>query len=485
MMRKLWMIPVMAVLLIVLFCCSAAAERTGKLSDTISWHISDTGILSISGTGGTPDYDASDTDSQSPFSGNESIREIFIDEGITELGNDIFYSCTGVTSVSLPDSLRYIGERAFYYNGMDTINIPAAVETIDLKAFAHCGNLYRAIIHRSDAVIGEQCFDNCYTGLYIHGWEGSTAEAYADANGINFISWSLSGQCGTNVYYSVNPTTGVLTISGEGAMYNYMGDSSAPWEEQCDDIRKVIIENGVTFIGCSAFSLHRNIETVVMADSVTEIGDNAFSQNYSLTDITFSSNLETIGYYAFEFCGSLTAVSLPASLKTIRYAAFSCCNITSVNVSSGPVKTWDFFYPYGGEELDHEPEYNRCFVCRVDLPAGIEDARQAIFAYNPLPHDYPDFFLPSDVTTIGAEAFSGTKARFIWISSDAATIGSKAFAGCSGLRYVYLPEKISSIGTNAFPEGTVLIVNSAYGQHYAIQNGLEFIMLEDPYGGNG
>ena len=485
MMRKLWVIPVLAVLLIVLFCCSAAAERTGKLSDTISWHISDTGILSISGTGGTPDYDASDKDSQSPFSGNESIREIFIDEGITELGNDIFYSCTGVTSVSLPDSLRYIGERAFYYNGMDTINIPVAVETIDREAFAHCWHLYRALIHRSDAVIEERCFDNCYTGLYIHGWEESTAEAYADANGINFITWSRFGQCGASVYYFVNPSTGELVITGDGAMDNYWGDTSTPWEEQRDDIRKVTIVDGVTYSGGSAFSSCRYIETVVMADSVTEIGGYAFSGNYSLKNITFSGNLETIGYYAFEFCGDLTSVSLPESLKTIRYAAFLCCGITSVSVSSGPVKTWNFFYPYGAEELDQEPEYNRCFVCRVDLPAGIEDARQAIFAYNPLSHDYPDFFLPSDVTTIGAEALSGTKARFIWLGSDVTTIGSKAFAWCSGLRYVYLPEEISSIGTDAFPEGTVLIVNSAYGQQYAVQNGLEFIMLEDPYGGNG
>ena len=128
---------------------------------------------------------------------------------------------------------------------------------------------------------------------------------------------------------------------------------------------------------------------------------------------------------------------------------------------------------------------NRCFVCKVDLPAAVEDAR-GTFAYNPLPHDgYPDFFLPSDVTTIGEEAFSGTNPGFVWLGDDVTKIESGAFAGCSDLRYVYLPAEISSIGANAFLEGTVLIVNNAYAEDYAKQNGLAYISLEDPFGGNG
>ena len=93
-----------------------------------------------------------------------------------------------------------------------------------------------------------------------------------------------SGSCGSNVYWSFSDT-GVLTISGYGAMKDYSGDEAPPWMKYSFHIDKVIISYGVT-----------------------SIGDYAFTGS-GLTEITLPKQVETIGSNVFESCEELTLVS--------------------------------------------------------------------------------------------------------------------------------------------------------------------------------
>lgn len=85
------------------------AQKSGKLSNTIFWTLSDNGTLTISGKGDIPDY------SSSPFYNfrNQIITAV-IEESITSIGNGAFSGCSSLTSVTIPESITSIGNSAFH-----------------------------------------------------------------------------------------------------------------------------------------------------------------------------------------------------------------------------------------------------------------------------------------------------------------------------------------------------------------------------------
>ena len=125
---------------------------------------------------------------------------------------------------------------------------------------------------------------------------------------------------------------GTLTISGEGAMKDYNSDDNPSPVYNNSDVKKVVIEDGVTSIGNSAFDSCRNLTSVTIPDSVTSIGKDAFEACNSLSSITLSNNITSIGDFAFHGC-PLTSITLPDSVTSIGYAAFhSCSNLKSITI---------------------------------------------------------------------------------------------------------------------------------------------------------
>ena len=90
-----------------------------------------------------------------------------------------------------------------------------------------------------------------------------------------------SGSCGENVTWTLNGS-GLLTISGSGAMADYSSDEPAPWEKYSEhylgSLKTVEIESGVTSIGDYAFQFCRSLCSISIPDSVTSIGDFAFNR---------------------------------------------------------------------------------------------------------------------------------------------------------------------------------------------------------------
>ena len=87
---------------------------------------------------------------------------------------------------------------------------------------------------------------------------------------------TYSGECGENVTWTVDTDTGVLTISGEGAMWDYY-DERPEWSDEYDwenprNVKTAVIEEGITYIGAWAFSSCYSLKTVHIPASVEEIG---------------------------------------------------------------------------------------------------------------------------------------------------------------------------------------------------------------------
>ncbi len=143
-----------------------------------------------------------------------------------------------------------------------------------------------------------------------------------------------ANSCGKNVTWSLNDN-GVLTISGTGEMKDYP-HQGVPWYDSIHNIKKVVIEEGVTKIGDSAFQHCTNMQSVEIADTVTKIGRFAFDSCRSLQSVTIPEGVTEIRNHTFWSCYSLTTITIPDSVTSIGWRAFRYCNaLTSVLVGKG------------------------------------------------------------------------------------------------------------------------------------------------------
>mgnify|MGYP003308955558 CR=1 FL=1 len=113
--------------------------------------------------------------------------------------------------------------------------------------------------------------------------------------------------CGNNLTWEI--VDGVLTISGTGAMYDYVTGAShipnTPWFNVSEDITEIVIGSGVTSIGNNAFTYCPNLSRVTISESVNRIGQYAFNNN-QLKSVAIPDSTLLIGSYAFQNCKALT-----------------------------------------------------------------------------------------------------------------------------------------------------------------------------------
>lgn len=142
-----------------------------------------------------------------------------------------------------------------------------------------------------------------------------------------------SGTCGKNLTWELKD--GVLTINGTGEMECLDFDQFYSWHDNRDEIKSIVISEGVTSIEYCAFSSFSNLTSVEIPTSVTNIEEKAFCECDSLTSVEIPTSVTNIGPYAFFSCDSLTSVKIPIGVTSMGEAAFaSCNNLTSVEIPS-------------------------------------------------------------------------------------------------------------------------------------------------------
>ncbi len=281
------------------------AEKSGTCGENVTWTLDDEGTLTISGTGEMYDYGDSCDTPWDAFS--EEIKNIVLQEGITNVGECAFGSCILLETVSLPDSLLTIGEYGFYGCPLTEIKLPGNVTSIGKLAFANCKELQTITIPASVKTIGEDVFQNCKSlkNVYYEGRYGQWKQINIDEENDNLNKAKIhfaddskdgkSGMCGDNLKWNLN-SNGILTISGTGDMDDYGGR----WKSQSKKIKKVVVKDGVTSIGeCAFMESYSNLKRVVLADSLKRIEYGAFYLCANLETITFGRGLEYIGESAF------------------------------------------------------------------------------------------------------------------------------------------------------------------------------------------
>ena len=288
----------------------------------------------ITGTGGTWGF------VQSPAK-SRSVQEVTVEEGITSLGSDMFFDCDFIKRLTLPSTLVRIEAGAIQQcNGLESLIIPSSVKQIASYGVAYNRNLTTLYLSTQLETINASAFTEC-SGLQTIYCDGTRDEFFnstfvGDNNDplydATFIR--LSGKCGTNVNYTYDPTEATLTVSGTGAMDDFTGSATPtgnlqprPWYDFKDDIKHIVVENGVTKIGKNAFEYCRNVETAEIGNTVQSIGNYAFDQCAALTSVQLPESVTTIGTQAFGNCDSLIEAVIPGNVAVIPTCAFVDCPV--------------------------------------------------------------------------------------------------------------------------------------------------------------
>lgn len=239
-----------------------ASGEYGAEGANVIWTLDSEGKLTFSGEGAMKDFVAVDGEEPPPiWHGNEAIKEIVIENGITRIGNDAFTACREVESISIPDSVKSIGNYAFdYCSKLESITIPNSVTDIGVMAFAECRALKTITIPDSVTTLGEYSFFYC-TSL-------------------------------TSVKLSKN------LESIEESMFF-----------KCTSLKSVEISDKTENIGDSAFSCCSALTDIALPESVASIGESAFYGCTNLDTITIENSDCVIADSFFTICNAYDSVT--------------------------------------------------------------------------------------------------------------------------------------------------------------------------------
>ncbi len=358
------------------------------------------------------------------------LTEVVIEDGVTEIGKDVFQGCVGFTKVTIPDSVKKIGTWSFYLcGGLKNVDIPANMEIGDSsfrrsgleQVTVSGGSIGNYAFHRIDNLkkisincetIGEEAFSGCdYLTDITLGENVKTLgdKAFYTCDALERVEIpSTVTDIGEKTFYSCPALKEAIIRAGTvkaGTFYNCRALTTLIISDNAtldasftvrntyakETLETVKIERGE--IGISAFNSCPNLTTVEMGTGVTSVGDNAFSKCTALKTINIGDGVTSIGKNAFNGCTALT----------------------NANIGSGAIG---------------ESAFNGCTIlANVTLGNG--------------------------VTSIGRNAFLRCKAlTSMDIGSSVRTIESYAFSGCEALKEVTI--SAAQVKSGAFLKATAL-----------------------------
>lgn len=374
----------------------------------------------------------------------EEITAATLKEDVVGIADQVFVASPKLLKVTLPTSVNYIGEHAFFgceklwrieaFKATPDSEIGAAGKIFE-KAFASCPYLTNVYFGKNLKEIGDYAFYGC-TGL-----NNSTSQT------TKLIPDSVE-KVGTYAFKN----TGLWKMNTKGIIY------AADWVvgyEENSNLGDVVLKEETAGIADYAFYQCTSLKGI-NADIPQFIGKGAFYSCDSLSTISLNINLKRIEDYTFYKCGSLFEVPLPSMMDSIgRSAFYKCSYLNSINLSACLVKTIDDYAFYGCKNMK-----------KLDLGDDVESIGDyAFYGCSKI----SEINVPDSVKYLGSRSFGKcTSLETLTLGAGLDRIRTYTFNGCSALKELYIPANIKTLEKGAFYKCTGL-------EKVEIASGLESI----------
>ena len=363
--------------------------------------------------------------SNDAFSGCTGLTSVTIPNSVVNIGGGAFSGCSGLTSMTIPNSVKTISQQSFYScTSLTDVTIPNSVTRIDAFAFYKCTSLQSVIIPNSVTFIGSHAFASCTNLASVNVPSSLTSMG---ANVFAYTAW-----------YNNQP---------DGLIY--FGPIAYRYKGTMPSGTSFVIDDGTLGIAGSAFGGCSGMTSVTIPNSVYFIGSNAFLNCTGLTNVTIPASVTDIGAYAFNDCTNLSTVTIKSdSVVSKDYSdSYNMKNIFGEQVNEyilgDGVKSVGAFAFSDSEVLYY-----------VTFPNALTEIGYSAFANCT---GLNSIIIPNSVKIIGDEAFNYcSNLQGVDMSNAVTYIGYHSFNSCSRLRSITIPNTIQTIGGGAFSSCTSL-----------------------------
>ena len=348
--------------------------------------------------------------------GCTGLTSITLPDSIEVLKDYAFSACTNLKQVNMPSRLREIGMGAFNSTKISELNLPNTLTILGPYAFRNCKNLTKVILPESLTNFGTNAFNGCsnleYTISNNIKYLGTANNDYFIADAVvdtSAKSYTLNENCkilGSNTF-AKNTTVQEVNLPEGMEIINDFAFN------QCAKLINADLPSSLKYLGKAAFQYCYELVEINIPNGITSIGDYTFNECYSLTSVNIPTNLVSLGRTAFQYCKSLVSeIIIPQGVTVINAYAFNNCHkIPKVTLS-------------GVKYIDDYAFQNCTELTSITLPEGLEK--------------------------IGAYAFNSCSLADInKMPSTVKEIGLAAFQNCSGLTSITLPTELEYIGDYA------------------------------------
>ena len=363
------------------------------------------------------------------YKGDDDILEV--PEGIEGIGY-VFANYNMMTNFSFPSTLKVIGYEAFRNcSGLTSITIPSTVEEIGYMAFA--GSAIRNVtIPDNVKVVGQGAFQDCSNlaavTFSVSGGNGVTSIADGAFQGTALRKVTIPPTCISIGSYAFanNSMLASITMPVEGALR-----SIGNYAFQGSGVATLTLPGTITSVGDYSLSGMTSLTEVTLSPGTIFIENGCFYGDYSLKRVNLNTGLKSIGENAFGSCGTLEEIILPTGLEEIGSSAFSNTGFmeklilpdTVISLGSGAFQS-------------------SAFSKGIMLSTDITSLPPYVFAYSNL----TEIEIPDSITNIGNNAFANCNCLIkVQLYSGLQTIGTDAFLECCNLKWLELPDSMTSL----------------------------------------